>query len=139
MKCHSFASQLKSFAATNATSLTWTVDIAVSTAIILALKDSTGTIAYSDQYTILSGSDTSCVSSSTSASGSAGSTATAETTSTTGIVDTSTTATATTNNTGTATSTAASWLPAPFPLRKRVTSASLHRVLPPAARRAPRY
>ncbi|KAJ7498812.1 hypothetical protein FB451DRAFT_11264 [Mycena latifolia] len=59
---------LKSFDSTSDTSLTWTVDIAAGTSISLALKDSTGTVAYSDAVTIQTGSDTSCVSTSTAAS-----------------------------------------------------------------------
>ncbi|KAJ3776068.1 hypothetical protein FB446DRAFT_842698 [Lentinula raphanica] len=68
------ASALKTFDSTNATQYTWTVDIAAGTAITVQLKDSTGTIAYSDQVTISSGTDTSCVSTSVAASASAGST-----------------------------------------------------------------
>ncbi|KAJ3967864.1 hypothetical protein EV361DRAFT_952850 [Lentinula raphanica] len=68
------ASALKTFDSTNATQYTWTVDIAAGTAITIQLKDSTGTIAYSDQVTISSGTDTSCVSTSVAASASAGST-----------------------------------------------------------------
>ncbi|KAJ6598958.1 hypothetical protein DFH09DRAFT_1303528 [Mycena vulgaris] len=59
---------LKSFDSTSETSITWTVDIAAGTSISLAIKDSTGTVAYSDTVSIQSGSDTSCVSSSTAAS-----------------------------------------------------------------------
>ncbi|KAJ7781133.1 hypothetical protein B0H16DRAFT_608294 [Mycena metata] len=55
------ASALETFASTSDTSLTWTVDIAAGTSIAVQLKDSTGTIAYSDAVTIQSGSDTSCV------------------------------------------------------------------------------
>ncbi|KAK7454660.1 hypothetical protein VKT23_011413 [Stygiomarasmius scandens] len=81
------ATALKSFDSTNATSITWTVDIAAGTSITLQIRDSTGTVAYSDVVTIQSSSDDSCVSSSTAASGSTGA------------------AVSTTANTGTGTST----------------------------------
>ncbi|KAF7332053.1 PRMT5-domain-containing protein [Mycena kentingensis (nom. inval.)] len=64
---------LKTFDTTSDTSLTWTVDIAPGTSITVALKDSTGTIAYSDAVTI-GGSDTSCLSGSGSAAAGAAST-----------------------------------------------------------------
>ncbi|KAJ3859228.1 hypothetical protein EV359DRAFT_86656 [Lentinula novae-zelandiae] len=67
---------LKTFDTTNATEYTWTVDIAADTEITVELKDSTGTIAYSDEVDITAGSDTSCVSTSVSASATAGSTST---------------------------------------------------------------
>ncbi|KAE9407689.1 hypothetical protein BT96DRAFT_971098 [Gymnopus androsaceus JB14] len=67
-------SALKSFDSTNSTSYTWTVDIAADTKITVELKDSTGTIAYSDEVDITAGSSTSCVTTSTAASGAAGST-----------------------------------------------------------------
>ncbi|KAI5479881.1 hypothetical protein MNV49_002439 [Pseudohyphozyma bogoriensis] len=55
------ATAYETFPTTNDTSYTWTVDIGAGTAISLQVKDSTGTIAYSDEDTIQSGSDTSCV------------------------------------------------------------------------------
>ncbi|KIK63126.1 hypothetical protein GYMLUDRAFT_41445 [Collybiopsis luxurians FD-317 M1] len=67
------SSALKTFDTTNSTSYTWTVDISAGTAITVELKDSTGTIAYSDEVTIQSGTDDSCVTTSVSASASAGS------------------------------------------------------------------
>ncbi|KAJ7093112.1 hypothetical protein C8R44DRAFT_890885 [Mycena epipterygia] len=59
---------LETFDSTSDTSVTWTVDIAAGTSITLAIKDSTGTIAYSDAVSIQTGSDTSCVSSATAGS-----------------------------------------------------------------------
>ncbi|THV03228.1 hypothetical protein K435DRAFT_651821 [Dendrothele bispora CBS 962.96] len=66
------ATPLKSFDSTDSTSITWTVDIAGGTSITLQIRDSTGTIAFSDAVNIQSSSDSSCVSSSTVASGSTG-------------------------------------------------------------------
>ncbi|KAF7312308.1 BZ3500-MvSof-1268-A1-R1-Chr3-1g05649 protein [Mycena indigotica] len=57
---------LKSFDPTDAAFVTWTVDIAVGTAITFSLKDNTGDTAFSDQVTVLAGSDSSCVNSSSS-------------------------------------------------------------------------
>ncbi|KAJ7127038.1 hypothetical protein C8R44DRAFT_112400 [Mycena epipterygia] len=72
-------SVLKTFDTTNSTAITWTVDIAVGIAITFAIKDSAGTLAYSDQDTVLNGTDTSCIDSSVSASGSVVTTATGAT------------------------------------------------------------
>ncbi|KAF8904358.1 hypothetical protein CPB85DRAFT_1225608 [Mucidula mucida] len=55
------ASALKSFDATNATELTWTVDITSGTsmqALTVRAKDSTGAIAYSGEVSVQEGSDT---------------------------------------------------------------------------------
>ncbi|KAI5479496.1 hypothetical protein MNV49_003438 [Pseudohyphozyma bogoriensis] len=71
------AAALESFPETSDTSVTWTVDIAAGTSISLSLKDSTGTIVYSDQVTIQAGTTTSCVGASSAASGSSTSAAAA--------------------------------------------------------------
>ncbi|KAL8283947.1 hypothetical protein RQP46_005060 [Phenoliferia psychrophenolica] len=71
------ATPLESFAETSATSYTWTVDIASGTSITIALKDSTGALAYTAQSTIQAGTTTSCPASSTVANGSASTAASA--------------------------------------------------------------
>ncbi|KAF8918104.1 hypothetical protein CPB85DRAFT_112750 [Mucidula mucida] len=112
------ASALKSFDATNATELTWTVDITSGTSITVRAKDSTGAIAYSGEVSVQEGSDTSCVSSSTSVSVSYGSTdtsaeettyaTTATTAGSTTITSSSDDDSSTTSGTSTATSAASS-------------------------------
>ncbi|KAF5367431.1 hypothetical protein D9758_003675 [Tetrapyrgos nigripes] len=67
------AAALKTFDPTNGTSLSWTVDIAAGIGITLQLRDSTGTIAYSNIVTTQSSSDSSCLSSSTAGSAASGS------------------------------------------------------------------
>ncbi|KAG2076701.1 hypothetical protein BDR04DRAFT_1089882 [Suillus decipiens] len=57
----SMASPIKSFPTQTGTSYTWNVDLQANTIFNIALKDSTGTTAYSDIITIASGSDTSCL------------------------------------------------------------------------------
>ncbi|KAL1750879.1 hypothetical protein FB107DRAFT_267046 [Schizophyllum commune] len=74
---------LKSFDQTDATSITWNVDIASGTSIVLAnaarstlsIKDSTGNIAYTDAVTIAKGSNEDCVNGDATASGQTGSAA----------------------------------------------------------------
>ncbi|KAG2367047.1 hypothetical protein BDR07DRAFT_1394689 [Suillus spraguei] len=57
----SMASPIKSFPTQTGTSYTWNVDLQANTIFNIALKDSTGSTAYSDIVTIMSGSDTSCL------------------------------------------------------------------------------
>ncbi|TRM65116.1 hypothetical protein BD626DRAFT_490968 [Schizophyllum amplum] len=64
---------LKTFDQTDATSITWNVDLASGTSVTLSIKDGTGNVAYTDAVTITEGNDNSCVSSGTAASGSTGS------------------------------------------------------------------
>ncbi|KAJ7908246.1 hypothetical protein B0H13DRAFT_663108 [Mycena leptocephala] len=111
------APALKIFDPTNGTSLTWKVDIAAGTSITLEIKDSTGTMAYSDAVSIQSASDTSCVTSSTSVSGqNSGVTAT---TSGFGVTKTSTSAgTISTTTAATTASTSKAQLRRPRPLRQ---------------------
>ncbi|KAK0469865.1 uncharacterized protein EV420DRAFT_72437 [Desarmillaria tabescens] len=96
-------STLESFGATNDTSYTWTCDITAGTSVTFSIKDSTGSIAYTDAVTIQDGSSSSCASvtgsTETSTSGSSDSTTTA--------TGTAATTSATTTRTGT-TSAAAS-------------------------------
>ncbi|KAL1712916.1 hypothetical protein EV715DRAFT_296621 [Schizophyllum commune] len=66
---------LKSFDQTDATSITWNVDIASGTSITLSIKDSTGNIAYTDAVTIAKGSNEDCVNGDATASGQTGSAA----------------------------------------------------------------
>ncbi|KAG7451130.1 uncharacterized protein BT62DRAFT_399823 [Guyanagaster necrorhizus] len=98
---------LESFAATNDTSYTWTCDIAADTSITFAIKDSTGSIAYTDAVTVESGSSTSCASvtgnTDTSTSGS-GSTTTATGTDATTTATTGTTTAGTTSSKATSSS-----------------------------------
>jgi hypothetical protein len=54
----------KQFDQTDATSLTWKVDIPVGTNVVMAIKDSTGAQQYSGTVTVKPGSDTSCLSAS---------------------------------------------------------------------------
>ncbi|PAV16636.1 hypothetical protein PNOK_0825600 [Pyrrhoderma noxium] len=100
------ATALESFSSTSDTSYTWTVDIASGTSITLSIKDSTGTVAYSDTITIQSSSDSSCLSSSSASGTSSGSTSTG--TSGTTATGTSSTGTATGSSTGTSTSSSSS-------------------------------
>ncbi|EIN04805.1 hypothetical protein PUNSTDRAFT_92211 [Punctularia strigosozonata HHB-11173 SS5] len=58
------ATPLESFDSTTSTSFTWTVNLPSGTSVTAQIKDSTGTIAYSDIFTIQSGSDSSCLTSS---------------------------------------------------------------------------
>jgi len=51
----------KQFDQTDATSLTWNVDIAAGTPVNLGIKDSTGAQQYSATVTIVAGSSTSCL------------------------------------------------------------------------------
>ncbi|PBK75578.1 hypothetical protein ARMSODRAFT_396043 [Armillaria solidipes] len=92
-------STLESFAATNDTSYTWTCDITAGTSLTFAIKDSTGSIAYTDAVTVQDGSSSS---SATSTAGSSGSTTTAA-----GTAATTSATTSKTGSTGT-TSAAAS-------------------------------
>jgi len=86
------AAALETFPDQTGTSFTWSaVDIASGTSITIQLRDSTGTLAYTDAVTIQAGSTTSCVgkggssgSSGTAASSAAGSSAPAATVATTG-------------------------------------------------------
>ncbi|KAI0346109.1 hypothetical protein BDW22DRAFT_1323204 [Trametopsis cervina] len=52
------AAPLKQFPTQNGNSFTWNVDMQPGTAFTTALKDSSGTIVYSGEQTILGGSDT---------------------------------------------------------------------------------
>ncbi|KAJ3744311.1 hypothetical protein DFH05DRAFT_1460426 [Lentinula detonsa] len=101
------SSALKTFDSTNATEYTWTVDIAADTEVTVQLKDSTGTIAYSDEIDISAGSDTSCVTTSVSASATAGSTSTDSSASTTSG-DTVTSTSSSSDSTSSTTSAASS-------------------------------
>lgn len=51
----------KQFDQTDATSLTWKVDLPAGTVVNLGIKDSSGTQQYSATVTIVAGSDTSCL------------------------------------------------------------------------------
>lgn len=70
------APALEPFPTTEATSMTWIVDIPSGTSITVSLKDNTGAMAYSDMVTIQPNpqGDKSCPPSSASASGAPGST-----------------------------------------------------------------
>ncbi|KAG2133653.1 uncharacterized protein EDB93DRAFT_1254750 [Suillus bovinus] len=57
----SMAAAIKSFPTQTGTSYTWNVDLQANTIFNIALKDTTGAVAYSDIITIMPGSDTSCV------------------------------------------------------------------------------
>ncbi|KAK0485140.1 hypothetical protein IW261DRAFT_1560797 [Armillaria novae-zelandiae] len=96
-------STLESFSATNDTSYTWTCDITSGTSLTFAIKDSTGSIAYTDAVTVQEGSSSSCASvtgsSATSTAGSSGSTTTA--------AGTAATTSATTSKTGSTAATSA--------------------------------
>ncbi|KAG1870601.1 hypothetical protein DFJ58DRAFT_763737 [Suillus subalutaceus] len=78
----SMASPIKSFPTQTGTSYTWNVDLQANTIFNIALKDSTGTTAYSDIVTIMSGSDTSCVNTAVNEGGSSSGSAVASGTST---------------------------------------------------------
>ncbi|KAG9314882.1 hypothetical protein JVU11DRAFT_3984 [Chiua virens] len=69
------ATPLMTFPTQNGNSYTWTVNVATGTSFTIALKDSTGSQAFSDIVTVQGGSDTSCLSSSAQASGTSGSSA----------------------------------------------------------------
>jgi len=68
------ATPLLQFPTQTGTSVTWNVNIQANVQITIALKDSTGTVAYTDTVTIQAGPDTSCLTSSASISGATGST-----------------------------------------------------------------
>ncbi|KAG2756915.1 hypothetical protein P692DRAFT_20790785 [Suillus brevipes Sb2] len=78
----SMASPIKSFPTQTGTSYTWNVDLQANTIFNIALKDSTGSTAYSDIVTIMSGSDTSCLNTSVNEGGASSGTAVASGTST---------------------------------------------------------
>ncbi|RXW24300.1 hypothetical protein EST38_g1567 [Candolleomyces aberdarensis] len=61
--------------ATDATSMTWVVDLPGGTAVSLVVKDGTGAQAYSDAITIQPGSDSSCLNGAAAANSSAAATA----------------------------------------------------------------
>jgi hypothetical protein len=67
------ASPIKQFAEQTGDSYTWTVDLGSGTSFTIALKDSTGTTAYSDIVTIMAGSSTSCLNNSVEETGTGGS------------------------------------------------------------------
>ncbi|KAG0705658.1 hypothetical protein DFH29DRAFT_872834 [Suillus ampliporus] len=81
----SMAAPIKSFPTQTGTSYTWNVDLQANTLFNIALKDSTGTTAYSDTVTIMPGSDITCVNTAVneggSSSGSAATTGTSTPTS----------------------------------------------------------
>ncbi|KAG1835241.1 hypothetical protein EV424DRAFT_1359723 [Suillus variegatus] len=78
----SMASPIKSFATQTGTSYTWNVDLQANTIFNIALKDSTGNVAYSDIVTIMPGSDTSCLNTTVDEGGSSSGSAVASGTST---------------------------------------------------------
>ncbi|KAG1733615.1 uncharacterized protein EDB91DRAFT_1057306 [Suillus paluster] len=78
----SMAAPIKSFPTQTGTSYTWNVDLQANTIFNIALKDSTGTTAYSDIVTIMPGTDISCVNTSVNEGGATSGTATATGTST---------------------------------------------------------
>lgn len=54
------ASPLKTFPTQSGTSYTWNVDLQSGTSVSAEIKDSTGAINYSDSFTIMAGTSTSC-------------------------------------------------------------------------------
>ncbi|KAK0500553.1 hypothetical protein EDD18DRAFT_1460258 [Armillaria luteobubalina] len=105
-------STLESFDATNDTSYTWTCDITAGTSLTFAIKDSTGSIAYTDAVTVQDGSSSSCASvtgsSATSTAGSSGTTTTAAGTAATTSATTKTGSTAAASAAASGSSTASS-------------------------------
>jgi len=67
------APAVKSFPTQSGKSLTWKVDVGFGTSLTLSLKDSQGTQAYSDIFTVLNSTDTSCISPTVQVSGTPGS------------------------------------------------------------------
>jgi len=88
----STAAAIKSFPTQTGTSYTWNVDLQANTLFTIALKDNTGTTAYSDIVTVQPGSSISCVNTSVNEGGSA--TGTSGTTGTSGATGTGSTAAA---------------------------------------------
>ncbi|EIW83975.1 hypothetical protein CONPUDRAFT_49912 [Coniophora puteana RWD-64-598 SS2] len=67
------ANPLKTFPSQTGTSYSWTVDLQSGTALSAALKDSTGAIAYSDKFSVMAGTSTSCANTTVSEGGGSGS------------------------------------------------------------------
>lgn len=89
---------IKQFPQTSGTTFTWLVDLQANTNFNCALKDSTGTQAFSGQATIIAGTNTSCLNTAVNDNGSGSSSATSG--------SSSSPANATVTSTGTGTSTA---------------------------------
>jgi len=67
------APPLKTFPTQSGTSYTWNVDLQSGTSVTAEIKDSTGAINYSDMFTIMAGSSTSCANTTVNEGGGSGS------------------------------------------------------------------
>ncbi|EIN04875.1 hypothetical protein PUNSTDRAFT_107721 [Punctularia strigosozonata HHB-11173 SS5] len=100
------AAALEDLGEQTGTSLTWTVDIAAGTSLGLTLRDSTGALAQSGQFTVQGSSDSSCIGKNSLSSSVAGSSTAASGSSTSGSAAGTSSAVSTTVSTPAATSSA---------------------------------